>query len=248
MDAFEATVSLARTFAKELIRKSGVREWEDEGIPESLAEAAWRMAILIVYLATNGTSSMANKVLIQALDGTPPQICFANHAGDFSPTAANNLEVGTPTDCEMAITGLANAAYWQSAKVDLGENRADEYAVRIAIELAATPTAGNAIELWWAPSGNATVGTANAGGVSGANGTYAGYSSNAAASVKQLQYIGAGIVTAQATATVQVMEVGRFRPTERWGSLVLLNGSGAAVHSDDVECHTVFDPCTVEIQ
>lgn len=191
---------------------------------------------------------MPNKVLITEQDGTPKQISFANHAGDFAPTAANSLEVGTPTDCEIALTGLANAAARQSAKVDLGTDRARRYAARIAVEIAATPTAGNTIDLWWAPSGSATAGTANAGGVSGADGAYAGYSSNLEASLLQLQPIGVGIVTAQATATVQVIECGTFSPTERYGSLVVVNRSGAAFHSDDVEIHVVLDPVVDEIQ
>jgi hypothetical protein len=195
---------------------------------------------------------MANEILIAEMDGTPKQIVFGDHAGDFSPTAANDLRKTTDgtheQDVEMNPGALANAAYYQSAKFDFGEPRAAVYAVRIAVEMAATPTAGNTIDMWLAPSQSATAGTANAGGVSGAKGAYTGYSSNAAASVKQLQELPSAVLTAQPTATIQVIECGRFSPTERYGSLVILNGGGSAFHSDDAEFHVVFDPIVDEIQ
>ena len=72
---------------------------------------------------------------------------------------------------------------------------------------------------------------------------------DAAASVRQLEHIGVGVVTAQATTTVQVMEViGRLYPSERYGSLVVLNDSGAAMHSDAAEIHIVLDPIFEEVQ
>lgn len=181
-----------------------------------------------------------SKTLVAAMDGTPPQISFADHAGDFSP--ANNLEVGTPTDCQISLASVANAAARQSAKVDLGSVRGLLYSVRAAFELAATPTAGNTISLYWAPSGSGTAGTANPGNVSGSDAAYTGYSSNLTATLPQLQYIGDFVCTAQATGTVQYGEVGTFMPRERYGSLVVVNNSGAAIHSDDVECNVVFDP------
>lgn len=191
---------------------------------------------------------MANKILVTEQDGTPKQISFANHAGDFSPAAATAIEVGTPTDCEIALTGVTNTSGRQSAKVDLGVDRAQRYAVRASLEFAATPTAGNTCEIYWAPSGSATAANGNAANVTGSDGAYAGYSSNLAASVKQLQLAGVFICTAQATATVQVAECGVFEPRERYGSLVFVNNSGASIHSDDVECNIVFDPIIDEIQ
>lgn len=193
---------------------------------------------------------MANKVLVQEIDATPPQITFADFGGDFNPTAANDLRHASVVDTQvqLALATVADGAARQSTKVDLGENRAREYHVRAAFEMAATPTAGDVIELYWAPSQHATAGTGNAGGVSGADAAYAGYSSNLAASVLQLIYIGAFVCTAQATGTVQVAEVGVFSPPERYGTLIVKNESNAPFHSDDVECHVVFDPIIPEVQ
>lgn len=195
---------------------------------------------------------MANKILVQAQDGTPKQIVFADHATDFSPTAANDLRISTDgsneTDVQLDLTSVANAAFRQSAKVDLGENRAAQYHVRAAVEMAATPTAGNTIRFYWAPSASGTAGTGNPGAVSGSDSAYTGYSSDGSASVKQLMLIGALVLAARATSTVQVGEVGLFSPPERYGSLVVENAGGSAFHSDAVEIHIVFDPILPEVQ
>jgi len=187
---------------------------------------------------------MPNEVLLKV--GT--QLSFADHAGDFAPTAANDLEQGTPTNVQLALASVGDTAARQSAKADLGATRAASYTVMAALELAATPTAGDLIELYWAPSPDPTAANGNPGGVSGSDAAYSGYSSNLADSVRQLMRIGAFVCTAQATATVQVSYCGRFSPPERYGSLIVKNESGAAFHSDDVECHIVFDPVIDEVQ
>ena len=193
---------------------------------------------------------MANKFLVTEIDGTPPSITFADVGTDFSPTTANDLRHASAvdTECQLSLASVADGAARQSAKVDLSADRAEYYHVRCAFELAATPTAGDIIELYWAPSQHATAANGNPGAVSGSDAAYSGYSSSLAASVKQLIFIGAFICTAQATTTVQVGEVGIFSPPERYGSLVVKNESGAAFHSDDVESHVVFDPIIPESQ
>ena len=123
-----------------------------------------------------------------------------------------------------------------------------EYSVRAAFEFAATPTAGETVELYWAPSASATPGTGNPANVTGVDMAYAGYSSNLDASLKQLEFIGAFVVTEQATGTVQVGEVSVFAPSQRYGCLVVVNRAAAALHSDDVESHVVFDPIIPEQQ
>lgn len=176
------------------------------------------------------------------------QVVFADVGGDFSPTSANDLRQGTPTTAQLSLASVSDGAARQSAKVDLGATRPTEYLVMAAFEFAATPTAGEAVELYWAASPDSTATNGNPGGVSGSDAAYSGYSSNLAASVKQLQLIGIFVCTAQATATVQQAIAGRFKPPTRYGSLVVKNESGAAFHSDDVECHVVFDPVVEDIQ
>lgn len=144
----------------------------------------------------------------------------------------------------ITLASLANAAYRQSAKADAGANRAAVYDVFLEGEYAATPTAGNASDLWINPSSSATAGTDNMGGASGTDAAYTGYSANAAASVKQLIYVGALIHTAQATATVQKGYVGRVILPQRYFSVVLLNGAGSAFHTSDANCQIRFVPVT----
>lgn len=186
-----------------------------------------------------------NEVLVK----TGTQISFADHAGDFSPSAAlHTLEQGTPTDVQLALASLANDAARQSTKFDFGATRARRYSVMAAFELASTPTAGEIIELWLAYSPSTTAGTGNPGNVAGSDSAYTGYSSNLDASLEHLTRIGEFVCTAQATATVQVGRCGVFAPLERYASLVVVNRCGIAFHTDDVECNIVFTPLVDEIQ
>ena len=191
---------------------------------------------------------MANKILIQEMDSVPEQICFADHVGDFNPTVTNDLQFETPTEVQILLATLADGAARQSTKVDLGEHRAEVYKVRAAFELAATPVTGDVIELYWAPSASSTAANANAANVTGADGAYAGYSANLAASILQLDLIGVFICTVQVTTVIQVAEIAFFSPSERYGSLIVKNESAAAFHTDDEESHVVFDPIVPEIQ
>jgi len=175
------------------------------------------------------------------------QIVFADHAGDFSPAGANDLRQGGETDVQLQTASVADAAAVQSTKVDLGDPRPESFDVSGVLELAATPTAGETVDLYWAPSPDPTAGDANPGGVSGADGAYTGSSSNLAASLKQLNFIGSLVVTEVETSEgVQIIAPGIvFFPSQRHGSLVLVDESGAAFHSDDVETHIVLTPSLI---
>lgn len=142
----------------------------------------------------------------------------------------------------LTFTSLANGSYRQSDKIDLGATFAQVYAVYLDVEIAASPTAGNTIDIWANPSSSASAGTDERGGCGGADAAYAGYSSNAAASVKQLQFVGSGVCTTQATATVQKIFIGIWCPTQRYNSFVILNGSGAAFHSTQTNCVLTITP------
>lgn len=228
---------IAVIIAIEMMRRGGVREASDEAYRISVAAAANQMADLLY----SGDSSVALPDNILTQNGTA--IVFAD-ATDHSPATANNL--GTRT-AQLDLTGVTDGAACQSDKVDLGATRAEIYEVMAAFEIASTPTAGEVIELWWAPSPDATAGTANPGNVSGADGAYAGYSSNMAASIKQLQFIGDFVCTAQATGTVQKARVGAFRPKYRYGSLVVRNESGSSLHSDAVEMSVLLSPVSAVV-
>jgi len=197
---------------------------------------------------------MVAKLLITEQDGTPQQIVFGNHAGDYNPTAANDLRISTDgsneTDVELVLLDLADGAAAQSAKVDLGANRAEEYAVRACIEMqVAVADAGSVVELYWSPSHHATAANGNAGGCSGSASAYTGYSADLADSIKQLQFLGVLTMTDDAVDSVQIGEVGILRTRERYGSLVVKNEVGQVIcDTDDIEAHIVFDPIIPESQ
>ncbi|TWU22465.1 hypothetical protein Pla52o_35210 [Novipirellula galeiformis] len=195
---------------------------------------------------------MSTKVLYTPMDGTPEQIVLADHATDFLPTAANDLRISTDgsdeLDVQLTLASLASGSYRQSDKFDFGAHWAMEYFARLAVEIASTPTAGNTLLLYLAYSDSATAGTGNAAGVSGTDAAYTGYSSNAAASVLQAELVSVFTNTGQATTTVQVIDGWMFAPKARYASAILLNSSGAALHSDDVESHIVLNPVVQEIQ
>ena len=121
---------------------------------------------------------------------------------------------------------LTNGLSWGSVKVDLGATRAEFYDVFLDMEFQTAPTAGNTVDVFWAPSTSITAGTDNPGGFAGTDALYAGYSSNADASNPQLQFIGSHVCTTQATGTVQKSYVGRFSPAQRYGGPMIRNGSG----------------------
>lgn len=176
------------------------------------------------------------------------QICFADHTTDFAPTAANDLTQGTPNEVQIDLTSLADTAARQSVKVDLGEQRAPAYTVMVAFEMAATPTAGDYIELYWNASPDPTAANGNAGGCTGADAAYAGYNANLSEGVKHLQFIGNHVCSDDITTYIQVSLVSVFSPACRYGSLVVKNESAASFHSDAVETHVVFIPIYDEVE
>jgi hypothetical protein len=155
----------------------------------------------------------------------------------------------------ISIASVANAASpatssgaRQSAKADFGATHAEWFDVFMSAEMAATPTAGAVIDLYLSPSSSATAGTDNLGNCSGADASYTGYSNNIDAAVKQLIYVGALVLTAQATTTVQSGFVGSVRVPQRYGSVVVVNRGGSAIHSSDSNCTIRFVPQSVKVE
>ena len=193
---------------------------------------------------------MANKTLLQAMDDTPSQISFANFAGDFSPTAGNDLREGADTETELVLLDLADGAAAQSAKADLGEHFAEEYACIACIEMqVAAADAGAEVEFYWSESASATAATGNMGGASGSAAAYSGYSSDLAEAVRQLKYIGSMVMTDDAVDSTQIGFVGTLTPGNRYGSLIVKNECGQTIcDTDDIEAHIVLSPVIPELQ
>ena len=180
---------------------------------------------------------MANEVLVK--NGTA--IVWADIGGDFgdSPIA------GT---LQITLATLANAAARQGVKADLGATRAARYGVTLRPELDVAPASGAVIGLYWAASEAAAAGTANPGGVSGADAAYTGTAGDSIAdSLQQLDLIGALVCTSD-LATVVQQQTWIYEPPTRYGSPVVFNQSGQAFEGDDIEMSIIFMPLIDEIQ
>lgn len=193
---------------------------------------------------------MANKLLLTPMDDTPPQISFANFAGDFSPTAANDLRVGVDTEVELVLLNLANAAAAQSAKFDFGVHWTELVVCMACIEMqVAAAAAGSSVDFYLNSSPSVTAGTANMGAASGAAAAYTGYSADLEDALKQLIPIGSLIMTDDAVDSIQVGMVGIVAPPHRWGSLIVVNNTGQVIcDTDDIEAHITLSPIIPELQ
>ena len=245
----------------ELVRKSGVREWENDTAREAITRAAVQIADFLIAAPNAGWSPTVpggttspgpvamttRKILLPTQDGTPKQIVFRTAGATF--TAANDLRnatSGNRTDVDMTFNALANSSSAstgarQSAKADLGAVRAPLYAVHACLSWQATPTSGNVLELWWCPSISSTAANANAAGASGSDAAYTGYSSNIAASLVHAMFIGEFVVGVAGTG-VQIARVGLLQPPHQYGCLVAFNKGGSALTASNNEMHIVFDP------
>ena len=194
---------------------------------------------------------MPNELLIQDVVGSSlTQIRFFV-TGSFSPAdAATNWTIGTPTDVVLTASAVADTAARQSTKVDLGALRAEAYSLYGCVDFTGeTPTAGEVIEYYWAPSTNATQANGNVAGNSGADGACpdgALGSITLAEFVKMCVYIGNLVI--HDGAVVQNGYVGILFPPTRYGQLILKNESGDAFEADDVEMHQVLNPIVSELQ
>jgi len=159
---------------------------------------------------------------------------------DYNPVADNKFEIGTPTYVQIDLTSVANGAGRESAKVNLGTQRAEAYAVKAALEFAATPTANARVDFYWAPSDIAVAANANPHSMAGVDGAAPSGYGTLAELLANLDFIGSMITTDDATGTVQIADVGTLYPTSQYGMLVVVNNSGAAMHSDAVEMSVSF--------
>ena len=213
MSAYQELITSLLT---ELIRKSGVREWEDQLTREKITAAAIAMADQ-VFGINEPEIPVALPDFLKCTTGTA--LTIKNSGGSAAITLAS-LANGNGTS-----TGAR-----QAATLDLGEYWAQWWRLETDFELAATPTAGNAIYLFGSFSNSTGAGRGN---TSGSDAAYTGYSNNVDAALNQLRLLGIHVCTSQATATVQKAIAGVFFPLGRYLNLVVNNKSGAAFHSSD---------------
>lgn len=218
-----------------LLQKSGVREWADEAAHQALILAALDAADGLLGITDPPFEECCNMALpdyFKVSTGTAKTI--KNSGGDAAITLAS-----------LANGNGTSAGGRQAATLDLGATWAQWWRIDCDFELAATPTAGNAINLFG--SYNSATG-AGKGYTSGSDAAYTGYSNNIDAATKQLQFLGSHICTAQATATVQKSNVGLIFPKGRYLNVVVDNRSGAAFHSTDTNQVITLTPVEQSVQ
>jgi len=180
---------------------------------------------------------------------TGAQFVFADHATDFVGGAAKtSLEQAGSTDVQLDTTDLADTAGRESAKVDLGATRAKVYSFIATMEFAATPTTGEVVNFWWAPSPDATAANGNPMSIDGVDAAAPSGIGTLSELEDASDFIGAAVITNDPTTAVQTSVIGRYSPPERHGILLIVNETGAAFHSDAVETHISMVEILQEVQ
>ncbi len=177
---------------------------------------------------------------------------FLFHSSVHFPTAINDLTSQSPTTVDLTLdeggTGLADTEAINSDQVDLGASRAEQFAVKAALEWFAAITAGKNVTFYWSWSDNPVVSDGNSGKPDGVDGAWTGDGGGTVAeTVKQLQLIGVFVTTD--LQGVQIADVGTFSPKGRHGQLIVVNDSGTLVcGTDDIESSVLMSPVMTDIQ
>lgn len=154
---------------------------------------------------------------------------------------------------QIDLTSLADAAARQSDQFDFGEladvgDWAALYQVSCSFEVDVAPVSGTLIDIYLAPSVNSSAALDNPGGVTGSDSAYTGTAGDSLTdSLKQLDYIGSVICTADADPVMQTQAFG-YSPNARYGTLVVVNNSGQAFVADATHHYVIFTPIVPEIQ
>lgn len=189
---------------------------------------------------------MASEILVKV--GGQFRFC---DAGTFLPVDnGTNWTIGVPTDVELALASLPAAGARQSDKVDLGATRAARYELLGCVDFTdETPTTGKTIDYFWAPSTSAVAANGNVAGNSGNAGVCPDGALGAITLDEFLtmcKRIGSLVI--HDGGVVQNGWVEEFDPSSRYGQLIVVNNSGDAFESDNIEAHQVMNPIVDEAQ
>ena len=187
---------------------------------------------------------MANEQLAK----TGVQFLFADHAGDFGAapaTAANSLIIGTPTDVQLDLTGVAaSGGARASAKADLTTPWAPLWTVDACLEYETAPADGGFVEFYWAASPSSTAATGNPGGLTGSDAAF----TKTSGLLGQFQLIG---VLSLRNNVINIGHVGIFTPQYQYGMIAIVNQGSTALRSTATamdETHIVMTELIGELQ
>jgi len=151
------------------------------------------------------------------------------------------------TSYGISLEGLIATSGAQGAKGDLGAVRAREFDVDFVIKTGTAPTAGKTYNLYWCPSVESTVGSGNPGGCNGTDSSYKGYaSSTIAASVQQLEFVGALVIANELNTRQNQHFV--LAPPARYGMPVVVNNTDQTSNAETVDHQVRLTPLIDESQ
>jgi len=191
---------------------------------------------------------MANEILQKV--GTQIRFLVAGSFSPVDPATDWTISSPTPLDVVLTLSGVADDAGRQSAKVDLGEKRANIYDIFCALDFTGeVPVTGEAVEFHWAPSTIVTAANANVAGNSGLDGVAP---DGALGSITLDEFIDQCVpidsFIVHNGGVVQNGFVSVFSPPSRFGQMVVVNRSGAPFEADNVEMCVFMNPRPPEIQ
>lgn len=183
---------------------------------------------------------MPNEILTRV--GSPNQIVLRDST-DFSPSAANDLRVGTATNVQLDLGAVAaGGGARHSAKFDFGVDRAPLYHAMACLEFTTAPTdAEDWVELYFAGSNSSTAANANPGTFTGSDAAW----TTTTGQKNHIQTAGGAPLRA---ATLQIVDLGVFSPRTRYGSIGFVNWADYAIVTVVDEVHIVLTPVTDEVQ
>jgi hypothetical protein len=163
-------------------------------------------------------------------------------------TAYSDLSAGTAVtwtssggDRVLTLTSLADGAGREGDKsaswVDGTKGLPELIEVRFEAAVASAATAGKEVELYVGESDSATAGTANPGGLTGADAAVASPDEKKA----QLVFVGSLVLSNAIGTSVQVQRL-RFRPVCAYSIPVVVNKSGQALGSTGTSLKVVMTP------
>ncbi len=181
----------------------------------------------------------------------------------LAPSAANRIIYADATDWpsggsgdwgddddQLDLTDLASGSARESDKFTWPTDAEEKYEVHSRLEFATAPVSGETFDWHVGYSPSSTAGTSNPGGLVGADGAYTGTAGDSLDdSLKALDFLGAHVLTADATTVVQQKEIGVI-PAPALPHLMVVgdNSSSDAVHSDAAECCLAFVGRELQIQ
>lgn len=175
-------------------------------------------------------------------------IVYAESATDW-PAGTQDANWGD-ADALWNGEGLTTGQARESVKFAWPTNLELEYEIHSVMEWATAPADGDTFDWHMGTSPSATVGTANPGGLTGADADFTGTAgSTLDESLEQLDYLGSLSCTNDATTVVQQQQIGTI-PAPSLDNIMVVgdNNTADTTHSDAQEMGLIFVGKEIQIQ